>query len=347
MSLQNEIAKMSKALSLNVSTTENEIMKQLRKDIREGVISIKDNLAKLNEELIDKNELQVKLDELTNQFHTKYDDFKQKIIVIKQETEEGIAGLQTELETTGNEVKTNTAEKIRIAESLDILSEQLASNTVGRSLVTELKAAKRRLETVNSDLVSLIAGNENEIVKLQRVVGGEAPMTTNLDMGGYRILNVAQLRDPSKKKDFESVLVTDKFLYDYMSKVNQNYMIKDRDGSLDGRLNMSNHRISGLANPTDADDAVTRRYVASRFQVVNDEVQGDKRKLDALQNLFGVENNQVLIREYEIIGTDFGFLGSIHLDEGGRFVGPWFRKYPYETDDLNDFRFIDIFTLKE
>ena len=211
MSLQNEIAKMSKALSLNVSTTENEIMKQLRKDIREGVISIKDNLAKLNEELIDNDELQVKLDELTNQFHTKYDDFKQKIIVIKQETEEGIAGLQTELETTGNEVKTNTAEK-RIAESLDILSEQLASNTVGRSLVTELKAAKRRLETVNSDLVSLIAGNENEIVKLQRVVGGEAPMTTNLDMGGYRILNVAQLRDPSKKKDFESVPVTDKFL---------------------------------------------------------------------------------------------------------------------------------------
>ena len=31
MSLQNEIPKMSEALSLNVSTTENEIMKQLRK----------------------------------------------------------------------------------------------------------------------------------------------------------------------------------------------------------------------------------------------------------------------------------------------------------------------------
>ena len=40
---------------------------------------------------------------------------------------------------------------------------------------------------MNSDLVFLIGGNENEIVKLQRVVGGEAPMTTNLDMGGYRI----------------------------------------------------------------------------------------------------------------------------------------------------------------
>ena len=132
-----------------MSTAENEIMKKLRKGIREGVSSIKDNLAKLNEELIDNNELQEKLDGLTNKFHIKYDDFKQKI----NETEEGITNLQTELETTGDdsEVKTNTSERIRIAESissvkrdLDILSEQLASNTEGRILAAELRAAKRR-----------------------------------------------------------------------------------------------------------------------------------------------------------------------------------------------------------
>ena len=83
------IAQMSEALSLNVSNTENEIMKQkLRKDIRVGVSSIKDNLAKLNEDLIDNDELQEKLDGLTNQFHIKCDDFKQKINVIKHETEE-------------------------------------------------------------------------------------------------------------------------------------------------------------------------------------------------------------------------------------------------------------------
>ena len=203
MSLQNEIAKMSAALSLNVSTSENEIMKKLSKNIREGVSSIKDNLAKLNEELIDNDELQEKLDDLTNQFHIKYENFKQKI----NETEEGITNLQTELETTGNEVKTNTAERIRIAESissvkrdLDILSEQLVSNSEGRTLAVELRAAKSRLEEVNNDLVSLIVENKNEIVKLQRVVSGKAPMTMNLDMGGYRILNVAHPRDPSKKE---------------------------------------------------------------------------------------------------------------------------------------------------
>ena len=116
MSLQNEIAKMNEALSLNVSTTENKIMKKLRKDIRVGVSSIKDNLAKLNEELIDNDELQEKLDGLTN--HIKYNDFKQKINIIKYETEEGITNLQTELKTTGDEVKTNTGERIRIAESI-------------------------------------------------------------------------------------------------------------------------------------------------------------------------------------------------------------------------------------
>ena len=71
---------------------------------------------------------------------------------------------------------------------------------------------------MNSDLVSLIAGNENEIVKLQRVIGGEEPMTTNLDMGGYRILNIAQPRDPrKKKKEYESDLITAKTLNDYMA----------------------------------------------------------------------------------------------------------------------------------
>ena len=137
-------------------------MKKLRKDIQEGVSSIKHNLVKLNEELIDNDELQKKLDGLTNQFHINYDDFKQKI----NETEEGITNLQTELETTGDEIKTNAAERIRIFESissvkrdLDILSVQLASNTECGTLAAELRAAKSRLEEVNNDLVSLIVEN--------------------------------------------------------------------------------------------------------------------------------------------------------------------------------------------
>ena len=200
---------------------------------------------------------------------------------------------------------------------------------------------------MNSDLVSLIAGNENKIVKLQQVVGGEAPMTTNLDMGGYRILNIAQPRDPRK---YESDLVTAKTLYDYMAIVDQNYMRRDRDGSLDGRLDMSNHRISGLADPTDADDAVTRRYVVSRFQALSVEVQDKKSKLDALQNLFGVGNNQVLRRKYEIIGVNFDLVGGYYGNPNDResyIAVDRFEKYPPGSGDFADYKFIDMFTLTE
>ena len=170
-------------------------------------------------------------------------------------------------------------------------------------------------------------------------------MTTNLDMGGYRILNIAQPRDPRKKKEYESDLVTAKTPNVYMTIVEQNYMRRDRDGSLDGRLNMNNHRISGVADPTDADDAVTRRYVASRFQTLSDEIQDNKSNLDALLNLFGGVNNQILIRESEIIGTDFEHIVRFRIDEEGRNIGaPFlFRKYPH----INEFRFFDMLCLKK
>ena len=153
-------------------------------------------------------------------------------------------------------------------------------------------------------------------------------------MGGYRILNIAEPRDPRK---YESDLVTSKTLYDYMAIVDQNYMRRDRDGSLDERLDMSNHRISGLADPTDADDAVTRRYVASRFQALSDEVQDKKSKLDALQ------------KKYEIIDTDFENFGvaRLHTERGNIGTSVLFRKYPRTQDDTNTCEFIDIFTLKE
>ena len=58
-----------------------------------------------------------------------------------------------------------------------------------------------------------------------------------------------------------------------------------------------------------------------------------------------LKNNQVLIREYKIIGTDFERTTRLSIDEEGRssFL---FRKYPLEVD-TNNYGFIDIFTLKE
>ena len=105
-----------------------------------------------------------------------------------------------------------------------------------------------------------------------------------------------------------------------------------------------------FADPTNADDAITRRCAASRFQALSDEVQGNKRKLDALQNLLGVVNNYVLIRAYEIIGTDSEHNVRLHIDEEGRIIGTsfLFRKHPHVPNDTNEFGSIfDIFTLKD
>ena len=108
---------------------------------------------------------------------------------------------------------------------------------------------------------------------------------------------------------------------------------------------MSNHRISGLADPTHADDAVTRRCVSSRFQALSDEVQDKKSKLDALQNFLGVENNQVLIRECEI--TNPWNIGTSYKDEEGRITVGYFFKYPHTPGKIDESEFLDIFTLKE
>ena len=65
--------------------------------------------------------------------------------------------------------------------------------------------------------------------------------------------------------------------------------------------------------------------------------------MGALQNFLAVENKQVLIREYEIIGAEFR-TNIVGEEERASFI---FRKYPRARDDTNDFGFIDNFNLKE
>ena len=85
------------------------------------------------------------------------------------------------------------------------------------------------------------------------------------------------------------------------------------------------------------------------FQALSDEVQDKKSKLDALQNFFGVENNQLLVRKYELIGEDFesSRVARIHTERGHIGTSFLFRKYPLVSDDINNYEFIDVFTLKE
>ena len=100
-------------------------------------------------------------------------------------------------------------------------------------------------------------------------------------------------------------------------------------------------------NEYDSDDAVTRRYVASRFQALSDEVQGNKSKLGAFLNLLGVVNNQVFIREYKITGTGFVYVSYERAQDSSRIIEALFRKYPLLPDEKIEFEFFELFTLKE
>ena len=95
-----------------------------------------------------------------------------------------------------------------------------------------------------------------------------------------------------------------------------------------------------FVDPTDGDDAVTRRYVASRFHALRYEIQGNKSKLGAFLNLLGVVNNQVVIRVYELIDTDIRFAN----DFGDAVL---FRKYQHEPGDIEVFKLFDMFTRKD
>ena len=54
---------------------------------------------------------------------------------------------------------------------------------------------------------------------------------------------------------------------------------------MDGRLEMSGHKIKGLENPVDSDDAVNKEYITARFTVVTDELNGILERINKLEKI--------------------------------------------------------------
>ena len=42
-------------------------------------------------------------------------------------------------------------------------------------------------------------------------------------------------------------------------------LLRNSDNVMDGRLEMSGHKIKGLENPVDSDDAVNKEYITARL----------------------------------------------------------------------------------
>ena len=57
---------------------------------------------------------------------------------------------------------------------------------------------------------------------------------------------------------------------------------------MDGKLEMSGHKIKGLGNPADSGDAVNKEYITARLKAVTDELN------DILERINKLEKNKTL-----------------------------------------------------
>ena len=94
-----------------------------------------------------------------------------------------------------------------------------------------------------------------------------------LNMDGKRIINVAYPRDPVENSAYNGDVVTAKALSDFRKYLLDEVLLRNSDNVMDGRLEMSGHKIKGLGNPVASDDAVNKEYITARFTAVKDELK--------------------------------------------------------------------------
>ena len=109
---------------------------------------------------------------------------------------------------------------------------------------------KKRIEYKTKDLEDMI-NTLKSIVDKQSNPINEA-MMSDLDMGNNRIINVAHPRIPNEYSAYERDVVTSKFFYDYIDTADRKFLKVHEDNVLDGKLDMKQHKIIGLADPVGA-----------------------------------------------------------------------------------------------
>ena len=54
------------------------------------------------------------------------------------------------------------------------------------------------------------------------------------------------------------------------------------DNVMDGRLEMSGHKIKGVGNPVDSDDAVNKEYITARVRTITGVLNGILERINKL-----------------------------------------------------------------
>ena len=119
--------------------------------------------------------------------------------------------------------------------------------------------------------LSRIKFSNRSIKKIEDILEGKTAITSDLDMGNKRILNLPPPRDPEKSTENYNDPVTVKYIYDLLKditgKIDKRYLKIDGISTLNGRVNTE---LIDLADPVEYGDAVTKHYVMARVHGLTD-----------------------------------------------------------------------------
>ena len=122
-------------------------------------------------------------------------------------------------------------------------------------------------------------------VKRGRVVDEYILSNATLNIDGKRIANVAYPRDPAKNSAYNGDVVTAKALSDFRKYLLDEVLLRNSDNVMDGRLEMSGHKIKGPGNAGDSDDAVNKEYITARLKAVTDELDSILERINKLEKI--------------------------------------------------------------
>jgi hypothetical protein len=111
--------------------------------------------------------------------------------------------------------------------------------------------------------LSLYAKKANVLPKS----GGK--LTGDINMSGFRVINLGELRDPIQRTDAASV----GYVSNYVSYLNEN-KVSRAGGTMTGNLDMLNNRITSIGTPVDETNCVNKQYVDRHVHRFNVRVLG-------------------------------------------------------------------------
>ena len=122
-------------------------------------------------------------------------------------------------------------------------------------------------------------------VKRGWVVDKDILSNATLNMDGKRIINVAYPRNPNENSAYNGDVVIAKALSDFGKYLHGEVLLRNSDNVMDGRLEMSGHKIKGLGDPV---DPVNKGYITARKNIMTGIID------DTLERINKLEKNKAI-----------------------------------------------------